>query len=271
MANLADLSNATNAVAALGSLILVTPDTNLGYQPMPPLGEDGQPIGGSPEPLLFDFEGEQKVILKSQITDHFIENNTTRQNQIALAPMMIQTSGFICELNDVVPKELQFLKVAAERLTPIGAFLPSLSESAIRAYNIAKQAYDILQVASSNQTVDSWKSFVTGDPNLQTKQSRMFMQFQGYRAMRTLFKVQTPWGVFENMAIETLTAIQDEESRSITTFEVTFKEMNFASTEVITKPQNISGRGKAQYSNKTNVGAYRPKQETIRVGTLVEG
>lgn len=228
--DLSALANVTTSATALGNLILVTPNTNLGYQPQNPPNKDGTPSTAKPPPsLVFHYEGEQTVTLESDITDHYIEDNTAIQDNIALRPLIITTHGFIGELNDVVPKALEGVKKAADKLTVISAYQPVLSVTALRAYNTALQLYALAQ-NTKNAGVSAWSSLAGGQT--QNKQQQMFLSFKGYWESRTLFTVQTPWAIFKDMAIKNLRAIQDEESMVITDFEIQFKQMKFASTLV---------------------------------------
>jgi hypothetical protein len=266
--NLSALSAATTAAQALSNLILVSPQKTIGYQPQnsPSWKRD---TSAQPKALLFNYEGEQSVALTSDITDHYIENNTPVQDQWALKPEKITTHGFVGELNDIAPAALQPLKTIAEKLTPISAYTPSLSTTALLAYANAFQLY---QVASNvlNSAVSTWAS-INGDdgqsvingagiatqPN-QTKQQIYFQQFYGYWKNRTLFTVQTPWAIFQDMAIENLRAIQDAETRMISDFEVTFKLMRFASTQVSTNElynsNNFQSRAFNQGASVVNLG-----------------
>jgi hypothetical protein len=241
--DLSSLSNASTTAISLSNLILVTPNQTVGYQPQndPSYVRDTQnPL---PSALLFNYEGEQTVALTSDITDHFIENNTVVNDQIALRPIIVTTHGFVGELNNIAPPELTVLKTIASKLTTIGAYTPSLSESAILAYDNALQTYNTVQ-AVKKAAVSAWSSINGGSQSgtsvingsgieaekNQTEQQRYFQQFYGYWSNRTLFTIQTPWAIFQDMAIQSLRAIQDAETRMITDFEVTFKMLRFAST-----------------------------------------
>lgn len=254
--NLSALAPATTAATSLSNLILVTPQENLGYQPQNPPTKDGV-IAQNPPTLLFHYEGEQTVTLESDITDHYIEDNTAIQDQVALRPELISTHGFIGELNDVVPKALRPLKIAADKLTTLVAYTPQLTETALIAYT---QAFFAYQVASQavNAGVAAWSSIV-GSSGVQTKQGAMFQQFYGYWQKRTLFTVQTPWGLFQDCAILSLRAIQDAETRVITDFEVRFKKLRFAkTTSFAAQTTTLQGRAAPQASGLVDCGASTP-------------
>ncbi len=267
MANLSSLANLASAARALSNLILVSPNKTVGYQPQPLIGTDGQ-LQAQQSPVLFNYEGEQTATLTSDITDHFVEDNTAIQDQVALRPEIITTHGFIGELNDVVPEILAPLKAVADKLTFISPYAPSLSLSALIAYNNAAFLYNI-GINAKNAAVEAWSSIngsggesvidssgIDISPN-QTKQQVVFQQFYGYWRSRTLFTIQTPWAVFQNCVIQTLRAIQDAETNVITDFEVTFKAMRFAQT-VVQNSGALEGRAAAQASGLTDLGTSTP-------------
>lgn len=269
------LSSATTTATALSNLILATPNTVIGYQPQnkPDTNGTPSPLALNP-PILFNYEGEQSVTFQSDITDHYIEDNTAIQDQIALRPLEITTHGLIGELNDVAPPVLATAKAIANRLTVIGAYTPGLSATALLAYAEAAQAYQVAQLAAA-AAVSAWSS-IPGSETLskfsnQNKQQIIFGQLRGYFESRTLFTVQTPWAIFNNMAIKSLRAVQDAETRVITDFELTFKMMRFTNTLVLGGGIKLDSSGRAvQQDGSTvdfNVGSTGPTQDfSARLG-----
>lgn len=267
MADLDILAQATTKATALNNLILVTPKKNIGYQPQNPKSNDSgiSEQTKQPDAFLFDYEGDQSVTLKSNITDHYVEDNTTLQDQIALAPEMIKVSGFIGELTNTPPKDLLALRNTATRLYTVSAFTPELSIAALQAYNAAKLIYDVAK-QTKNAAVQGWASVTGGSTTpTQTKQQIAFATFYGYWRSRTLFTIQTPWRIFEDCAIDTLTASQNGDTELITDFEITFKQMRFADTQTLTKEQfdilnyiNAEGRTFNQGYPEINIGPNTP-------------
>ncbi len=270
MANISSIASIANSANAIGGLILATPQQNLGYQP-----QSNPPLQLKPS-ILFNYEGEQTVTLESDITDHFSEDNIYLNDQIALRPEMITTHGFIGELNNVTPPVLEYLKDVVDKLLPLSAYVPELTVAALDSYN---QALFFYQTAknSLNAAVSAWETVSTlgggtdvegsRNPfysNIQTQQAIYFAKFMGYWNSRTLFTVQTPWGVFKDCAIKNLRAIQDAETKEVTDFEVTFKRMRFATTTTSTtalQPQNMSGRAADAASPNQNLGKITPTEE----------
>lgn len=272
MPDLGSISTAVTTATALGNIVLVTPEP-VDYQPQSIPNADGS-IPQQPEKFAFDYEGEQSVTLSSDITDHYIEDNTAIQNQIALRPVMFQTQGFIGELNDVPPIGLQTLKQIADKLTPLTAYAPELTVGGQIAYNNALSAYQAAQNLANN-AVASWNTInrdagastitgqqVTEQSKNQTKQQKAFLKFFGYWNERRLFTLQTPWAIFKDMAILNVRAVQDAETNVITTFEVQFKQMRFAETLTVAvngqqstyNQRNMQGRSYNQGAPLTDLG-----------------
>jgi len=269
--NLSALAPLTTAATSLSNLILVSPQATVGYQPQNQtvIGGITQTLSQQPPAILFHYEGEQTVALESDITDHYVEDNKAVQDQIALKPIRITTHGFIGELNDVPPFGLQTLKTAADKLQAITAYAPEASVTAQLAYSEAFLAYQV-GANAVNAAVSSWSSLgnaisgsngqaiIGGNGSLdegsnQNKQQTAFQQFYGYWQNRVLFTVQTPWAVFEDMAIVTLRAIQDAETNVITDFEVTFKMIRKASTS-FGSSGSLAGRAATQAADLVNQG-----------------
>lgn len=262
MADLSSIASATTAATALSNLILVSPNSNVGYQPQP------QSQGAqNPPSILFHYEGEQTTTIQSDITDHYIEDNTAIQDQIALKPLEITTHGFIGELNNVTPPVLAPLQTAANKLTIVSAYVPVLSATAIIAYDEAFAAYQLASNAA-NSSVSAWSSIAGNNSTNQTKQQVYFQQFYGYWSSRTLFTVQTPWGVFKDMAIKSLRAIQDSETRMITDFEVSFKMIRTASTATTPGLASVQqGRAAIQSASPVQQGSVTPQPASTTLGS----
>lgn len=270
--DLSGIQTSATTISSLANLVMATPQS-YGYQPLPAPTANGLPsLAPFPPALLFHYEGEQICTIESDITDHFIENNTTLVDQIGLKPEIFKTSGFIGELNDVLPQSLQFLKQAANVFVQISAYTPQLSITALVAYTqalllyeeaasiaqSAVSAYSSLTGTSSNSSVtqgnvDFTKTGALQDNLVQNLQQNMFQQLYGYWNSRTLFNIQTPWCIFTNMAILSFRAIQDATTQTVTDFEVTFKKIRTASTFVTNGPIG-SGSAATQSAVEQNLG-----------------
>lgn len=253
------LSSVAGAIGALGNLVLVSPATTVGYQPLNPPDPTGKVTPQAPSTaLVFHYEGENVAAMESDITDHWVENNSSMEDHIGLKPETITVHGFIGELNDVPPPALNLVHMVSQTLVPIGAFTPQLSITAQQRYNEALYAYQTIQKAANaavgafglitmenNEPIPGTDNvFRVGLGTPQNLQQKMFQQLYGYWYKRTLFNVQTPWVILTNMAIKSLRAIQDSETRMITDFEITFKKIRYASTA--TEAGGLSAIGQAK-------------------------
>lgn len=249
--SLSTLSNVTTNAGALG-LLLATPQKQTGYQPQASAVDLTSLLNlVQPPGFLFHYEGEQSVSFQSDITDHYVEDNTAVQDQISLKPIIITTHGFIGELNDVPPYALALLKFAADKLTPIGPWAPKASVTAQLAYAEALQLYQTANVLK-NAAVSAFNAITGG--KAQNLQQQAFNNFYGYYQSRTLFTVQTPWQTFPNMAIMSCRAVQDADTNSITDFDLQFKQIRQASTIAGVIPKVLEGRAGEQNAALINGG-----------------
>jgi hypothetical protein len=240
------LAKLSTAAGAINNLALVTPQQNQGY--LPQVG-DGKTI---PPSILFSYEGQQRVILESDITEHYVEDNSTRSSNIALKSPRITVKGYIGEIETSLPASLQFLSTIADKLTTLGILVPGLSVQAQKVYQDALFAYQVGEQIF-NAGVNAWNTIsnvtqtqaVVGnegiagfdsntgrvkDLNVQNRQQLAFIQFYGYWQNKTLFTVQTPWAVFQNMAISKVEPFQDADTLDRTEFSVEFKMIRTVST-----------------------------------------
>lgn len=237
MVNLSALGSITSAANSISNLILVTPQDNIGYKPQQ-LGENG---------FLFDYEGENSILLQADITDHYVEDNSSIQDHIALKPEEVTVHGYVGELRDFIPDLPPFIKTLKDKLTQLGPFFPELTETALIVYNTAFQLAQTALVLAGNigatiNTLNTGSALTDAQQqqqadlglvvqkSIQTQQQIMFLRFYTYMQNRIFFTVQTPWAIFNDMTIKSVKAVQDPDTRMISEFQVTFKKLRFAET-----------------------------------------
>lgn len=189
----------------------------------------------SPKPtdisFLFDYREQDTADLQSDITDHFTEENSAIQDEIALRPIRVTLHGYIGELSDKKEGIAQTVQAIASQLTVLAPYVPQLTVSALQFYAQAEQIYNAAS-AAANQINQAFR-LATGAAK-QTKQSVAYSFFKEQWQKRALFTVMSPWEIHENMAIESLHAVQEGESQTVSDFRITFKEMRFAQTTSLT-------------------------------------
>jgi hypothetical protein len=231
---LANLTNNTQFISSAVNQAIVKPQ-----------GFDG--IAG----FMFDINLRDNIKLECDITDHFIEDNTIINDHIALKPVVITLTGLVGEKILKSERELGILGQTVDKLDAFSTFAPELSIQANRIFNQAQQTANTLKQAEKIAK-NIYGLFNDLDVEAEaTLQSKAFGFFNALRESRQLFVVSTPWNTFENMAIMSIDATQ-EDSIHRTSFEIVMKQLRFS--KVILTTLNSQGRRADQISPVDNKG-----------------
>ena len=178
--------------------------------------------------FIFDIEGDDEVNLDAEITDHYVEDNYAIQDHIALRPTRIVLRGYVAELTDLFPNSLLSVLTKVQSLSSIGGFLPTFTAQATKVYTqVAGVVSRVGQVVNQARNVFDLFGQKSTSAN---KQQNAYKFFQDMRESRTLCTVETPFQVFNNMAIENVRAIQKEPTKFISDFQITFKQIRVVAT-----------------------------------------
>lgn len=187
---------------------------------------------GSISGFLFDVKGRDELTLASNITDHYVENNSAMQDHIARKPITVRVNGFVGEVKNTFDVGTWQNTVAtyAGKSTALSYLAPELTTQAKSVYNQMERLYGLYEKA--NDTVgDLYNQFKgTASDQTDTRQQAAFQYFKKAWETNQLFTVQTPWETLQQMVIESLRATQNDETKYVTEFEITFKQFRFAST-----------------------------------------
>ena len=222
------------------------------------------------EVYLFDTRGEEEAALESDITDNWIETNTTMQDHIGLKPMIITLSGYVGELTNKLPKELENLQKAevSSKLSALSPFTPELTTQTQYILNRTQELYGIYEKA--NKTVSRIEEKLRGIdvPQGVNNQQAVFDKFYQLWEKRSLVTVYTPFGVFDNMAIMSLHARQDEETAYISEFRVSFKKIRIAGlmTTYTDEKKQREAIAAMPLSNQIDKGIKKPLESTLISG-----
>lgn len=234
---------------------------------------------------IFDTRGEEEANLESDITDNWIEDNTTMQDHIGLKPMTITLRGYVGELTNKTDPDLQQLQEKYKNLSPklpnlsisaMNPFLPELTTQAQYVVNRAEEVYGIYKKA--NESIERIDDKMAGmaTPEL-TNQQDVFEKFRRLWLKRSLSWVYTPFGLFHDMAILSLNARQDEDSKYVSEFSVTFKQVRIADNIKTYTDQEKEKSAKAAMTLATqqDKGVKKPISksflESIRTEGIVQG
>ncbi len=225
-----------------------------------------RPLGGNSTSgingFVFDIIADEEISLDSDITDHYVEDNYAIQDHWAQRPLRIRVRGYVGELADLFPNTFLGLLTKVQSLSSIGGYFPTFTQQATEAYakiaGVAAQAGEVINQANNVY------SLLTGASTTATKQQNAYVTLSQMWLSRQLCSVETPYGVFNLMAIESMRALQKDETRLISDFEITFKQINVVSTKVIPNLSvpNLLGAGKALPASPTIVPNTVPNTPT---------
>jgi len=198
---------------------------------------------------VFDIVGEESMELNSDITDHYVEDNTSIQDQISLKPEKFTVRGMVAELKMVEP--LQAIQSPELNALP---FFPVLSP----VFTIGSEELQLSLAAGlaaqTNSIIETQSLFGYFNGNAgsipQTAQGKAFAYFYQLWKGRQMFSVETPWGVMNSMAIESLSPTQGDVTRYRTDFAITFKKIRFAQAVTVNLGQ-LAGRAAQQQASTT--------------------
>jgi hypothetical protein len=203
--------------------------------------------------FLFDVVEDDSSDLESDITDYFIEDNSSIQDHIALKPETVSISGRVAELVQAVVTT----KPTVQRGNPlplVPGLNPTLTPQAEQT-EVAVQEQTAQDKAAITSTDSLWGYYKARSPQQsnQTKQSYIYGYFYQLWKGRQLCTVETPWGFFTNMAIQSISATQGAETRTVSAFTISFKKIRTA-TSVVINPGARAGRSQGQASTVVSSG-----------------
>ena len=210
--------------------------------------------------FMFDIIDEEETKLESEITDHYIEDNTAVQDTIALKPIEVVAKGFIGEYTYETPIIDQVIQKASGKLAMVQQYLPKLSNYANKLLQKSQKISNRLEIAQ-NKTENLYKIFNDVGNVSNSKQVRAYAYFSAAWQSRQLFKIQTPYCFYDNMAIKQIKFIQTGESKDKSQIEIIFKQIRQTKT---TDEASVQGRLKAQISKRVNAGLIKGKETNLK-------
>lgn len=215
--------------------------------------------------FAFDIFEEHKVDLQSDITDHYVEDNSAIQDQIANKPLKFTLRGFVGELIDERADPKSDIQEITEKLTIINSFIPIVTAG-------ARQVNNLIQNRNSNTTaqnlengigtgVDLYKSFKELNPP-DSRQAQAYNFFKALRDAKQLVGVDTPFGFVRDMAIENIVGVQGDNA-FITDFSVTLKQIRTATTQLVDFDKTqYQGRTQNQKAEESDNGKAEGRKIT---------
>jgi hypothetical protein len=212
--------------------------------------------------FVFDIEGEAEIQLDSDITDHYVEDNSSRHDHISLKPEKIVLKNYVGELKNIVEDEtIKGVVNVATKLVTIANYAPAVADGVSNLKTALKGQTDFNQ--SIDNVADLWSAVKNMNP-FASAQQQAYVYFKSLWKQKILVSVQTPYEFITQCAFLSVRAHQAEDSKYITDFTVTLKKINKTSTLLVpfdkNKYQNRAAQQNAPEVNKgkasTNTVAY---------------
>lgn len=249
----ANLAAIKSGVTAGSNLVSATKKQKYGYTPL-----QTDPTAAPRETFYFTIESENSITHESDVTDHWVEDNTAIQDHVGLKPVIIATNSFVGEVSTKIDGALGELNdLVEEKLTVVSQYLPNLTAAATQVLNTAKQTIEVAKKAK-DAAIGVYDKLKGNAGENKTKQQIAYAQLKTCWEERTLFLVRTPWDQFDNCIIQSLKVTQDGATENISNFEVTFKQLRFVHAFASDKLRG--GRNATQASKLKNLGASTPTE-----------
>lgn len=161
----------------------------------------------------FGHSKTSSIKLSSQITTHYMEDNTARQDHWAINPIAYTLSGLIGEVVYTPPTQwANFVqKNIVDYLSPLGVLLPtfdSYTQSAINTVQAVEASVNRYRQIFT-QTLSNIQGI--GNTNVvKRNQSRVIEWLESLRDNRQLVNIWTPFGEYNNMAIVDISGTQND-------------------------------------------------------------
>ena len=196
--------------------------------------------------FIFDYAGEVSTELGADITDQYVEDNTVIQDHIALKPVRVVMKGLIGELRagPAIGGLSGVLNGLQSSFATVNAYIGGKTPSAlVKASKAISQAQNISnQISSAVSKGESLYSFLKDGAQSNSRQAGAYKYLRGLTVNRVPFTIQTPHQIYKNMVIESLRALQPEDTKFLSEFVVTLKELRFASLTTTVTAKNANSK-----------------------------
>jgi len=186
--------------------------------------------------FVFDIDGTVTHTLESDITDHYLEDNTFMQDHWALKPEKVVLKNYQGEYLFTSP--LTSPPVQPLTFTPQQLYIQASSKIPSILIPVPK----LPQMLQNKNKIQSSVLATMSRPIQRIplpqglRQASVYNFFKNLRQARTLITVNTAYGNLTNMAIDNLVPFQDEDTQTLSEFTITLKQIHFV--DVITVPFN---------------------------------
>lgn len=211
-----------------------------------------KPTGSSVSGFVFDIIDDETINFESDITDHYVEANYAIQDHIAQRPLRFTLKGFAGELTDFFSKNSLDLLNAIQTLGSVAGLNPPFAAQAAQVY--ADAAGVVSQVNQYIQQVSNLKNVFTDTNTSSTKQQLGYRYFFKLWQTRQVCVIETPFEIFESMVIERVQVTQRGDTKEVSDFEVTFKQIRVVDIQIVQNNLNNPAGASTQGTNAFKYG-----------------
>lgn len=221
--------------------------------------------------LFFSTMQSDEIEMTSDATDHYVEDNTAVQDNIALPPIKFTLRGLVGEkvFKRVSPFVDANIVPYLRYIEPVAALVPAVSSYMQTVISASVYAEDTIRKYQNyydeNIKGKSLTEFFTKNQAATTLQQEVICQkLLEIRKARQFVAVQNDFGYFENYLIENARMVQSD-TTSQSELVVSLKEFRFVSTET-TKidKKKYSSYVATQRAAEQNIGKVQGKKEELK-------
>ena len=243
---------------------------------------------GNGQILLFEKFGvctQNNLSLKSEITNHYVEDNVWINDHWAISPMQYTLSGLVGELIYTVPNgwakkvESFYGSTGLGLLSKISPKLGSYTQSAL---NIVRKAQSVTNkyISIAKSAGEKITNFFTKGIIKKANQRKVLDELENLMNNRVLVNVSTPYGTYNGLAIIAVNIRQGQETKFTSEVEITLQKwrtygesLNNTYDEKL--QSDIATAQTAKIKDKGLIGTIKENYElfnnTIKVDTAMEG
>ena len=188
--------------------------------------------GNNGQILLFENFGvcnSNSLTLKSEITNHYTEDNYWINDHWAINPPQYVVSGLIGELIYTVPtgwsKKVESL-YGTSGLGLLSVISPTLGSYTSGILNVVRKVQSVVNKYTkiAKQGLNQIKGWLKKGVIKKTNQRRVLDELENLMNNRILVNVQTPYGTYTNLAIVAINITQPQDSKYTSDLEITFQK-----------------------------------------------
>lgn len=202
-----------------------------------PIGEQISDENGNS--IRFSIKRTEALELKSYITNYTTESSLFKddryidnlQTNISLQPITLTLTGYIGENVIEKPRVNKVNKVLQSKLNPLNNFINGYQTNKVQEYLNKMQELQE-KVDSVINKVGSAIGYLQNltNTNMSLYQKKVVSELYNLWASKTLVNANTDFCFYKNMAIESLSVRQEEQSSDFVSIDITLKQITVAQT-----------------------------------------